>query len=122
MNKITIFGRLTKDVEVNSTASGKKYGKFSIACTGKKKDESGERKVDFFDCVIFDKGAEIVEQYFKKGDPIFVVGQMESKRTSEGKVFWNVVVDEFDFVSGKKESKDVKSVEVAEEETANLPF
>lgn len=120
MNKITIFGRLTKDVELTSSASGKDYGKFGVASVSKRKDANGERKTDFFDCVIFGNGAKVVADYFKKGDQILVIGQMESKKV-EDKIYWNVIVEDFDFVSGRK-SESKEPVEASEEEVKDLPF
>lgn len=120
MNKITIFGRLTRDVELASSQGGKEYGKFGIASVSKRKEANGDRKTDFFDCLIFGNGAKVVAEYFKKGDQILVIGQMESKKV-EDKIYWNVIVEDFDFVSTKK-SESKEPVEVSEEEVGDLPF
>lgn len=68
MNQCNFIGRLTKDIDVNYTQNGKAYTRFSLAVNKfGKKDEA-----DFFNCIAWDKLAEIMAQYLKKGRKIQV--------------------------------------------------
>lgn len=51
MNRFECIGRLTKDVELNTTNNGVSVAKFSIAVNRKFKDENGESIADFFNVV-----------------------------------------------------------------------
>ena len=51
LNVVTIMGRLTRDPELRKTGSGKSVASFSLAVERDRKNESGDRDVDFIDCV-----------------------------------------------------------------------
>lgn len=68
MNNTQLLGRLTKDVDLRFTPSnGLAVARFNIAINRVKKDEA-----DFIPVICFGKTAEIVAQYFKKGDRILI--------------------------------------------------
>lgn len=78
MNNVILTGRLAKDPEVRYTASKKAVASFSVAVDdGKTKD--GDRKVVFVTCVAWEKTAEILDQYFKKGDGITLFGKIQTR-------------------------------------------
>lgn len=87
MNKFIAMGRLTKDVELKVTNKEKEtiIAKFSIAVSRKFKKD-GEPEADFFNCVTFGKTAKFVEEYFSKGQPILIEGQIRNSNyeTTEG--------------------------------------
>lgn len=112
MNKITIQGRITKDIELGHSQSGNAYARFSVAVDRRiRKDE--ERKTDFFDCVAFGKTAEFIEQYFHKGDGILINGRMESNQWKDkdgnNRLSWSVSIDDVEFPLGKKNGGDSNS-------------
>ena len=99
MNYCTFIGRICNELEVKETSNGKKYLKFYIAV------RNGKDKTDFIPCTIFDKGAEIVNQYASKGSLISVSGKLHTTSVEkDGKktVFYDVMVSEFDFLETKK--------------------
>lgn len=77
-NKCVLMGRLTKSPELRKTKKGKD-GKsvcnFSIAVNRRFDRETA----DFFNCTAWGKTAEFVNEYFDKGQPILVEGQVESR-------------------------------------------
>ena len=108
MNVIALMGRLTRDPEVKFGQSGKAYGRFSIAVNRQyQKDE-----VDFINCVAFGKTAELIGEYFRKGQQIGVVGrlQMNQYETANGekRTTYDVIVDSFDFVGNKNDNQESK--------------
>lgn len=77
LNRIIAMGRITKDIELRRTDSGKPVASFSIACERDFKDDSGQRATDFLDVVAWNKTAEFVNQYFAKGRMAVVSGRLQ---------------------------------------------
>lgn len=75
-NLVVLNGRLTKDVDLRQNQKGDSYGLFTVAVNRTYKDANGDRPADFHSCVANGKQAEIVAQYFKKGDMIGIVGEL----------------------------------------------
>lgn len=82
INQITIVGRLTKDAEMRYTSSGTALCTFSIACNEDVKQSSGqwEEKAHFFDCTLWGKSAESLNQYLVKGKQVAIVGRLKQDR------------------------------------------
>jgi single-strand DNA-binding protein len=74
MNSVNLIGRLTADPEVRYLESGKAIATFSIAIT-RTRDES-----DFFDVQAWEKTADVVSQYCKKGSQIGIEGRLRQER------------------------------------------
>ena len=78
MNKVVMIGRLTKDPEIRNTQSGKKVASFSIAVSdGKGRD--GQELTSYFNCSAWERLAEILEMYVKKGTRVAVVGKLQNR-------------------------------------------
>ncbi len=78
MNKIFLIGNLTKDPEIRSTQGGKKIASFSIAVNDGK-DSSGQDIVQYFNISAWDKTADVVENYAKRGHKICIVGRLKNR-------------------------------------------
>ena len=82
LNRATILGRLTRDPEVRTTPNGRSVASLAIATnrvwmnqnTGTK-----EEKVEFHNCVLWGKLAEIAGQYLSKGRRVYVEGRLETR-------------------------------------------
>lgn len=78
LNKIIIMGRLTRDPELRSTQNGTAVAFFTLAVDRDGKDkQTGERAVDFIDCVAWRQTAEFVSRYFSKGRMAVVEGRLQ---------------------------------------------
>lgn len=101
MNTITIHGRLTRDPEIKFFNDDKAVCNISVAVNRAYKDKDGNIVTDFFNCVGYNKQAEILDKYFKKGDGISVQGEMQNNRytNKEGnrRDKWEIRIDKFDF-------------------------
>lgn len=88
------MGRMTKDQELTFLPSGTAVGKFTIAVNRRSKAKDGTPKdeVTFLECVAWNKNAELVTQYTRKGSTILVDGEMKQEN-------WD------DKVTGAKRSK-----------------
>ena len=82
LNRATILGRLTRDPELRTTTGGRSVATLSIA-TNRVWVNSGtgakEEKVEFHNCVLWGKLAEIAGQYLSKGRRIYVEGRIETR-------------------------------------------
>ena len=77
MNTCNFTGRLTKDPELKTTQSNKKCLNFCIAVDGIK-DKDGNTTADFIDCVAWNKSAEIIAQYARKGSKLGISGRLHT--------------------------------------------
>lgn len=83
LNHITIMGRLTRDPELQRTGTGIAVANFSVAVERDFKDSSGEKKVDFINCVAWRQTGEFVSKYFTKGAMIVVSGRLEMRNWTD---------------------------------------
>ncbi len=112
-NRTIIGGRLTRDPELRYTAKGTPVCQFSIATGRKWKDEAGQEREEttFVETVAWTRRAEVINQYFKKGDPILVEGYLrteswEDKATGKQRSKLVLVMEQFQFCGGRKPDAD----------------
>ena len=79
MNKAILIGRLTRDPELRTTPTGRNVCQFSVAVNRTFTNANGEREADFINCVVWDKQAENLSKYQKKGNQIAVEGRIQTR-------------------------------------------
>ncbi len=81
INKAFIYGNLTRDPESRALPNGTPVASFSVATNRVYKDKAGvkQESVDFHNVVVFGRQAEIVQQYLRKGSPVFVEGRIQTR-------------------------------------------
>lgn len=110
LNKVFLMGNLTRDPELKYTPSGTAVASFGIAINRSWQGADGEKKEDvcYVDITMFGKRAEVIDQYFKKGHPIFVEGRLQFQQweTKDGQKrnALKVVAEDFQFIGGKANS------------------
>ena len=78
-NKVILIGNMTADPELKQTQTGTSVCSFSIAVNRRfSKNEQGQT-VDFINIVAWRQSADFVCRYFKKGNPILVCGQLQTR-------------------------------------------
>ena len=104
VNKVILYGNLTRDPELKALPSGSQVAEFSIATNRVYKDKNGakQEEVDFHNIVSFGKQAEVIAQYLKKGRPIFIEGRIrtrswESKDGTGKRYKTEIVLENFQF-------------------------
>lgn len=79
VNKVILLGRLGKDPETKFTPSGMQITTFSLATSEKvKRGENWEEKTEWHNIVTFNKTAQIVADYYKKGNQIYLEGKIST--------------------------------------------
>ena len=105
MNKIMLIGRLTKDPELRYTQGGTAVANFTLAVNRRFTNQNGEREADFINCVAWNKSAEFVANYFKKGQQMALEGRLmvSSYDGNDGQRHWKteVVAEQIEFVGSK---------------------
>lgn len=105
MNVVSLVGRLTRDVELRYTPSGTAYGRFTLAVNRRIANQNGVREADFISCVIWNKAAENLANYTRKGSQIGIQGRIQtgSYDNQQGQKIYttDVVVENFDFLESK---------------------
>ena len=80
LNKVLLFGNLTRDPELKSLPSGTKVASFGVATNRRvKKDDRWEDVAEFHNVVVFARQAETSAQYLKKGSSVFIEGRLQTR-------------------------------------------
>ena len=112
VNKVIILGRLGADPELRSSPSGVTTCNLSIATSINWTDKnSGDKKekTEWHRVVFFGRPAEVIDQYMKKGQQLYVEGRLEtSKYEKDGieRFSTNIIGESFNFISGSSTLMD----------------
>ena len=82
VNKVILIGRLGKDPELKYTASGTPFCRFSMATDESWNDKgTGERqeRTEWHNIVVWDRLAEICNQYLTKGKLVYIEGSLQTR-------------------------------------------
>ena len=107
-NKVILIGNMTADPELKQTQTGTSVCSFSIAVNRRfSKNEQGQT-VDFINIVAWRQSADFVCRYFKKGNPILVCGQLQTRTWTDNqgqkRYATEVVADEVSFVASANQN------------------
>lgn len=107
-NKCILQGRLTAIPELKQTTIGTHITSFTLAVDRKFVKEGEEKKADFITIVGWNQTAEFICKHFKKGDPILVCGELQTRtwKDSQGnnRYATEVVASEVSFCGSKNEN------------------
>lgn len=136
LNKVLLYGNLTRDPELKALPSGSQVAEFGVATNRTYKDKDGAKKeeVDFHNIVSFGRTAEVIAQYLKKGRPIFIEGRIRTRsweaKDGTGKRYkTEIVLENFQFgpsvrsgESGVRQESQAPSAPVSKEESAGIEY
>jgi single-strand DNA-binding protein len=102
LNKVLLYGNLTRDPELRALPSGQQVANFAIATNRSFTDKDGRKQeqVEYHNVVAFGRQAEVLGQYMKKGRPLFIDGRIQTRSwEAEGKKNYRteIVIDNFQF-------------------------
>lgn len=107
LNKVFLYGNLTRDPELRALPSGGQVANFSIATNRTYKDRDGakQEQTEFHNIVAFGRQADLIGQYMKKGRTLFVEGRLQTrswddKTTGEKKYRTEIIAENFQFGPG----------------------
>ena len=112
INNIVLTGRLTKDAELRSTASGNEVTSFTVAVDGINKDST-----NFIKCVAWNQAAKFITTYCKKGSLVAIEGRLQTRsydrRDGSKASVTEVVVERVENYSPKEAANEAPANHVA---------
>ena len=104
LNKVFLFGNLTRDPEQKALPNGTAVTNFSLATNRIYKDANGakQEQVEYHNIVVFGRQAETSGQYLKKGQGVMIEGRIttrswDDKTSGEKKYRTEIVADAVQF-------------------------
>lgn len=120
MNKVILTGNMTRDVEVRYTQNNKAYARGSVAVNHAHNKNSS---TDFYNFVAWDKTAEFLSKYFKKGARILIEGRLQTSKykNKDGVEVTSVeiVIENAEFAGGSKPKDDFDGTPIDDDD---IPF
>ncbi|HEX8815356.1 MAG TPA: single-stranded DNA-binding protein [Terriglobales bacterium] len=110
VNKVILVGNLGKDPEVKYTQSGMPVAKFTVATNERFKDKDGQwqDRTEWHNLVAFQRTAEIVGEYLKKGGKVYIEGSLrtsswDDKESGQKKYRTEILVNDLVLLGGRGE-------------------
>jgi single-strand DNA-binding protein len=110
VNKVILLGNVGKDPEIRTTQGGMTVASFSLATAERAKDQTGNwtDKTEWHNLVAFQRTAEIVRDYVKKGSQIYVEGKIQTrswddKESGQKKYRTEILVNDLQLLGGRGE-------------------
>ena len=120
LNVVVLQGRLARDPELRQTQTGKAVCNFTIACG------RGSDQTDWLDVVSWDKTAEFICKYFRKGSMILLEGRLQSRKYQDkngnNRTAIEVVAGSVNFCGGKQENGAAVTTKADKSETVHDGF
>ena len=109
MNKVILMGRLTRNPETRYTQTNNiQVTSFTLAIN-RRFAKDGEQQADFINIVAWNKTAEFVSKYFRKGQQVGVIGRIQTRNYDDDKgvkhYITEVIAEEVYFADSKKEGQ-----------------
>ncbi len=108
MNNVSLIGRLTRDPELRYTQSGVAVVRFNVAVDRRmskqrkrEAEAANQPTADFINCTAWRQTAELIANYFKKGNRIGVTGRIQTgSYEKDGQTIYttDVIADSIDFI------------------------
>lgn len=114
MNKVFIKGRISQEINIRNLQNDKAVVNFNVAVNEKD-------KTNFFTCVAWNKQAEFISKYFKKGQEILIEGRLETRKYEE-KTYTEIIVEQVEFCGSKINEDETRGnfMEKTRNDIANL--
>ena len=107
MNRAILFGRLTKDVDLRTTPSGRSVAMLTLAID-RPPTKDGNKEADFIPVVLWGKTAEAVARYVHKGQRLLVEGRIQVRsyddKNGQKRYATEVVADKAEFIDKSEQS------------------
>ncbi len=107
VNKVFLLGNVGKEPEIRSTAGGMTVASFSLATADRAKDQQGNwaDKTEWHNIVCFQRTAEVVRDYVKKGTQLLIEGKIQTrswddKTSGEKKYRTEILCNELTLLGG----------------------
>ncbi len=110
VNKVILLGNVGKDPEIRSTPGGTMVANFTLATSDRQKDAQGnwQDRTEWHNLVAFQRTAEIIRDYVKKGSKLYVEGKIQTrswddKESGQKRYRTEIIVNDLSLLSGRDE-------------------
>jgi single-strand DNA-binding protein len=110
VNKVILLGNVGKDPEIRSTPGGVMVANLTLATSDRQKDAQGnwQDRTEWHNLVAFNRTAEIIRDYVKKGSKLFVEGKIQTrswddKESGAKRYRTEIIVNDLSLLSGREE-------------------
>jgi single-strand DNA-binding protein len=114
VNKVLLTGRLTRDPEIRSLASGSSVATFAVATNEYR--GNGKERAEYHNVVVWDRLAQVCGQYLGKGQQVAIEGRLQTRQWDDdrGTRHWKteVVATSVEMLSGRRK-RDYEADSVA---------
>ena len=117
INRVILVGRLTQDPQMRKTNTGRSVCSFTLAVSRPKRQNSTTQEADFINCVAWEKTAELMCSYLRKGSQIGVEGRIQTRNYDDPNVpnrkvyVTEVFVSNVTFLDSKGSGDSVNNLE-----------
>lgn len=107
VNKAVILGNVGNDPELRYMSNGKAVANFTVATSEQWKDQQGQKqeRTEWHRMVAYDKLAEIIGQYVKKGSKLYLEGKLQTRKwqdqQGQDRYTTEIIVSEMQMLDGK---------------------
>ena len=107
LNRVLLMGNLTRDPELRYLPSNTPVVSLGLAVNRRWRNQQDQQQEEttFVDCEAFGRSAEVINQYLRKGRPIFIEGRLRldqwQDREGQNRSKLKVVVENFQFVDSR---------------------
>jgi len=131
INETVLMGRMIHDINLNTTQNNTPVCTFKIAVDRDYKGNDGKPVTDFIPIVAWKERAEFAAKYFRKGQRVIIVGQIQSRyyQDKEGNRKTSIEVEarKIRFADLKKDQQPAQPQQptssfAADEDSTGLPF
>lgn len=113
LNKVLLTGRLTRDPEYRSTTTGRAVARFTLAVNRRwynRETGSQQEETTFVDVDVWERSAEFVKNYLRKGSGVFVEGRLkqdnwQDKETGQNRSKLGIVAERVQFAESRAEAE-----------------
>jgi single-strand DNA-binding protein len=112
VNKVILIGHVGADPDVKFTPGGTPVAKFSLATNERFKDKSGawQDRTEWHNIVAWQRLAEIVGEYIKKGAKVYIEGRLQTsswadKQSGDKKYRTEIVAQDLVMLSGRVDNE-----------------
>ena len=126
MNKWIGIGRLTKDPDCRTVATGKSVAQFTLAVDRPFLNQQGQREADFIPVVVWGKAAELVGNSCGKGHRLLVEGRLQNRsyeaKDGTKRYVTEIIADKMEFIERKADIQKHEEPKTMAEMGKDVPF
>ena len=110
MNRVMLIGRLTAKPELRYTNANVPFARFTVAVNRQFNNQDGNREADFINIIAWRKQAEVICNYFDKGNQIAIEGRIQTgsydDKDGNKRYTTDVVLDQFHFIESRAQREN----------------